>query len=322
MQYFPWHQASHQRLAESYEQQRLPHGLLLIAREGSGSDIFARHWAAWLLCEAEQKPCGRCKSCQLIESQTHPDFHWLGIEEGKKSISIDQVRELTVKLKESASLNHWRVAVIYQAERLTVNGYNALLKTLEEPGGHTQLLLVAGDKSRIPATILSRCQLMDINAAQDQTTVNWLQQQCPQAKEEDVQLALALSYYAPLKAQAIIEQHLPQFFALTENLEAILRRQLPPMALAELKELDPESLLSWWDFLICQLLRKGIDGSYSQQYSLNRWFQLAEIVSEKLLFRLRDELLAVLKEVQSGVALNMPMQLDHLASQWMQCVKK
>ncbi len=320
---YPWHQQAFEKLRLATQQDRNPHGLLLTARRGTGAEQFARYWSQFVLCRntnIDQKPCGECKPCQLIRSNGHPDFYWIERLEDKKQISIEQIRKLTASLHETANLSGWRVAVIFEAEKLTINGYNALLKTLEEPGQNTQLVLLAEQRSAIPATIVSRCQNLSIEPNSADQIFDWLKQQNPSASEQEIELALAVCHGAPIAALDWLQHdHQVLFEAAVDKLLAVFEGKLTAAVLADDKSIPVESLLYWWEYLTVLMIKSRQNRMQLSNSVLNRTAELAENADERLLFKFRDEILFQLKELREGVALNLPMQLDYLAQLWSRC---
>ncbi len=323
-QLFPWQESGYQRLLQAKLQQRMPHGLLLTAKAGSGLDSFCKLWSQQMLCtKSSEQPCGDCKSCRLFISQTHPDFYWVEVLEGKKQIAIDQIRELSSQLHETAGLSGWRVAVIYQAERLTVSAFNALLKTLEEPGKQTLLILAANDRSSIPATIVSRCQHLQLDAQDQEELKAWIIKRFPQMSHEQVELALQITHFAPLAAAELIENNrLDLFDEVARLLLSILVRKQPPTVLADYKSVTPEQLLIWWEFILCSMIRAHGMSISSKVDIMEQAYKLAENTDVGLLFSFRDNILFQLKELREGVSLNIAMQVDQLAMQWQQCYRR
>nr|WP_309247250.1 DNA polymerase III subunit delta' [Shewanella sp. VB17] len=118
--------------------------------------------------------CGFCKACLLVEANSHPDFYHV-VADGHQ-IKVDQIRELCQKLTSTSQQGGWRVAVISHSEKLNTAAANALLKTLEEPGKQTLLLLQSDAPSRLMATISSRCQRLHFQAPSHDEIKAWLAQ--------------------------------------------------------------------------------------------------------------------------------------------------
>jgi DNA polymerase-3 subunit delta' len=318
---YSWQENGYQRLLQAKQQQRLPHGLLLTAKEGSGLAEFCRSWSQYMLCTSTgDSPCHQCKSCQLFESESHPDFYWIGLLEDKKQITIDQIRHLSMQLQETPSLSGWRVAVIYQAERLNVSAFNALLKTLEEPGADTLLILAANDRSSIPPTIISRCQHLSLDPARHAKLLDWLSIECPQSPAESLELALKLAHGAPLAAARLIKEGELAFFEeVADLLTGVLEQRALPTSIAEYDKVAPEMLLSWWEFLVSAMIRHHKTGTAVSTKCMQNVYKLAERADIGLLFAFRDNILFQLKELKEGISLNIKMQLDQLAIEWQKC---
>lgn len=148
---------------------RLHHAWLLCGVEGAGKATFAYRAARRLLGAAPDPSRGTLGTrpddpvARLISAQAHPDLLVLervvdGGGKTKKSISVDQARELPEFFSKSPSQAKARVAIIDAADDLNLNAANALLKVLEEPPQHGVLFLVTHSPGRLLATIRSRCR--------------------------------------------------------------------------------------------------------------------------------------------------------------------
>lgn len=139
---------------------RVPHALLLTGPRGIGKRAAANAIAAARLCDAAgDEACGGCTSCRTLARGNHPDFELLAREPGKRDIGIGQVRALLETLHRKSQHSAGRVAVLDDAERMTVEAQNAFLKTLEEPPAGTLLLLISANPDRLLATVRSRCSV-------------------------------------------------------------------------------------------------------------------------------------------------------------------
>jgi len=164
------------RLAAAHVAGRLSHALLIHEDPGAGGEWLALWTAQRVLCTASaQAPCGQCTACRWVAAGQHPDFLALRPIEDSRQIRIEQIRELSQELALTAHQGSYKVALISPADALNRFAANALLKTLEEPPARTLLLLVATQPSRLPATVLSRCQRVRIRAPSRSEAVAWLQ---------------------------------------------------------------------------------------------------------------------------------------------------
>jgi len=172
----PWLQSARTRMRAAFEAQRLPHSLLLLSRPGLGAEQLANWITALALCESQgPRPCGECASCRLLRSDSHPDSHIVRLEEDAQQIKVDQVRALIESLSLKSYRGGYKVGVIEGAESLNANGANAFLKTLEEPGANTVLIMIARPSHRLPATIASRCSRLTLVPPPPQEAIAWLE---------------------------------------------------------------------------------------------------------------------------------------------------
>jgi DNA polymerase III subunit delta' len=172
----PWLAAERASLAAAYASGRLPHALLIHEAPGAGGEQLALWIAQLLLCtNADRAPCGVCMNCKRVLAGQHPDFLALRPVEDSKQIRIEQVRELGQELALTSHQGSYKVGLLSPADTMNRFAANALLKTLEEPPARTLLMLVATEPSRLPATILSRCQRVKVRAPTRGEATAWLQ---------------------------------------------------------------------------------------------------------------------------------------------------
>jgi DNA polymerase-3 subunit delta' len=154
---------------------RMPHALLIHEAPGAGGEWLAS-WAAQLvLCEAgAAAPCGACRACRRVQALQHPDLSWIRPLEDSRQIRIEQVRELAAELALTSHGGGYKVGIIAPADALNRFAANALLKTLEEPPAATLLVLVVTQPSRLPPTIVSRCQRLRVRAPARGAATAWL----------------------------------------------------------------------------------------------------------------------------------------------------
>ena len=146
-------------LVRVIEGERPPHALLVLGPKGAGKTTLALDLAAGLLCLAEDpaaRPCRACPACRKVVAGNHPDLHLVEPEGAGDQIRIGQVQRLISELSLTAMEGRFRVAILLAAQRLNPDAQNALLKTLEEPGPRTCLVLCADDAAALLPTVLSR----------------------------------------------------------------------------------------------------------------------------------------------------------------------
>ncbi|HSH72806.1 MAG TPA: DNA polymerase III subunit delta' [Methylophilaceae bacterium] len=190
---YPWQKPLWQQLTSTRD--RLPHAMLLRGRSGIGKFDFAKSLTNALLCQtpdSEGFACGVCASCGWFAQGNHPDYRLLSPEQDatgdedspapaktskRSQILIGQIRELDSFLEQSShSSDGLRIVLIYPAEALNPIAANALLKMLEEPPKGLKFILVADQPHRLLATIMSRCNKIDMPIPSRDDAVTWLAQ--------------------------------------------------------------------------------------------------------------------------------------------------
>ena len=202
---YPWQMKQWEQLSLAVDQNRLAHALLLNGPEGSGMGQFAGDFSRYLLCEAPAQgaACETCRSCILFNAGNHPDVRTLSPEDNGAQIKVDVVRELIAHLQLSVQYGKRKIALLEPAEGMNWRSANSLLKTLEEPTPSTILILVSYQPARLPATIRSRCQMINFNRTDRQTATEWLRARIDQPAQVNELLELAGG--APLKALDLYE---------------------------------------------------------------------------------------------------------------------
>lgn len=135
----------------------IAHAYLFSGPEGTGRKKMALALAKALLCvEKGDDSCGQCVECRKVEHGNHPNLYW--IEPDGAAIKIEQIRELQKQFSYRAVSSQIRIYIISQADRMTIQAANSLLKFLEEPLSPTVAILVADNGQALLPTIQSRAQ--------------------------------------------------------------------------------------------------------------------------------------------------------------------
>jgi DNA polymerase-3 subunit delta' len=154
---------------------RMAHAYLFCGPPRIGKTTLALGLAQALNCGQLDPPCGQCASCVKIGQHAHPDVRLILGEGAGESIRIDQVRALQREAVLSPYEGKHRVFILRRMDLATAEAANSLLKTLEEPPGHVVLGLTAVRVEALPATVVSRCQRIDLRPARCELVENALQ---------------------------------------------------------------------------------------------------------------------------------------------------
>lgn len=151
------HEQTVLHMQNAIRQKKVSHAYLLSGEAGSGKRLLAEAFAKTLLCEEGGiAPCGKCRSCRQVESGNHPDFCIVARE--KASLGVKEIREqVTADAQIKPYSSAYKVYLIDEAEKMTEEAQNALLKTMEEPPAYVVFLLLVSRPELLLQTVLSRC---------------------------------------------------------------------------------------------------------------------------------------------------------------------
>jgi len=229
---------------------RIPHAVMLLGAPGVGK----RCAAAWMARLA----LGIGDTAGLPEYPLtvpeHADLRRLRPPEDKHSIGIEQIRELVSDLSLTSYEGGGKVAIIEPANAMTANAANSLLKTLEEPPGDALLILVADRTGRLPATIFSRCQRINVAVPSESESLAWLDRLQPTTSWSR---ALRAAGNAPLAAITASER-LEATEAMSRDFAALSAKRAAPLDVAaKWAKHEPDFVLDW----LCREVQKCIYGA-------------------------------------------------------------
>ena len=137
---------------------KVSHAYLLAGEKGSGKKLLTGIFARTLQCEAHgSEPCGKCHSCIQAESGNQPDIIYV-THEKPGSISVDDIRgQVNGDIQIKPYSSPYKIYIIDEAEKLTQQAQNALLKTIEEPPAYAIIMLLTANEGMLLPTIKSRC---------------------------------------------------------------------------------------------------------------------------------------------------------------------
>ena len=165
----------------------MPHALLIGGPSGSGKSTYALEIAAALNCEAKNDtkqplPCRVCNNCRRIYSGSFPDVKLLQRSKDKASLGVEAVKDFREDMFLSATESDHKVYIIDDAESMTAEAQNALLKILEEPPSGVTIILLAKECDRILTTIKSRVQYIPMSRFSDEELTRCVIEKIPEAK--------------------------------------------------------------------------------------------------------------------------------------------
>lgn len=173
-----------QTLQRQVAEGRISHAYLFTGTRGTGKTTCAKILAKAVNCEHPEdgNPCGKCPSCQGIDSGLFLDVQEL---DAASNNGVDQVRALQDEAVYTPANVKMRVYIVDEVHMLTPAAFNALLKILEEPPEHLMFILATTEIHKVPATILSRCQRFSFRRIQPRDIARRL---ALVAKEEGIEL--------------------------------------------------------------------------------------------------------------------------------------
>jgi DNA polymerase-3 subunit gamma/tau len=171
-------------LKNAIKTNRIAHAYLFTGPRGVGKTTTARILAKTLNClnPKDAEPCNECEMCKSILNSQSLDIIEI---DGASNRGIDEIRTLRESVKYAPTRGKYKVYIIDEVHMLTRESFNAFLKTLEEPPGHTIFIFATTDVHKVPLTIISRCQRFDFRRIQMNTIKDLLEKI---AKEEKIEI--------------------------------------------------------------------------------------------------------------------------------------
>ncbi|MCM1120803.1 MAG: DNA polymerase III subunit delta [bacterium] len=194
-------------LQGALQSEKISHAYIINGEKSSGKEFIARIFAMALQCErGGVEPCNECHSCKQALSRNQPDIIYVSHEK-PNTIGVDDIRTQVnndVSIKPYSS--RYKVYIINEAEKMTTQAQNAILKTLEEPPEYAVIILLVSNVNTLLPTILSRCVLLNMKPVRDSLMKDYLMEELkvPDYKA-DVCVAFARGNVGKAKALASSE---------------------------------------------------------------------------------------------------------------------
>lgn len=166
---------------------KVSHAYIINGERSSGKEFIAKIFAMALQCEkGGDEPCQECHSCKQALSANHPDIIRL-VHEKPNTISVEDIRtQINQDMGIKPYQGPYKVYLINEGEKMTVQAQNALLKTLEEPPEYGVIIILTSSVESLLPTILSRCVVLNMRPVQDERVKKYLMEtlQVPDYKAE------------------------------------------------------------------------------------------------------------------------------------------
>ena len=169
------HDTIKEHFQKAIESHKISHAYILSGEAGMGRKSLAHAFALTLLCEKGLiQPCMECHACRQVLSGNHPDLIHV-THEKPGSIGVDDIREQindTISIRPYSS--YYKIYIVDEAEKMTVQAQNALLKTIEEPPSYAVIILLTTNPDAFLPTILSRCVQLKLKPLRDSVIRDYL----------------------------------------------------------------------------------------------------------------------------------------------------
>lgn len=204
---------------------REPHSIILHGEKGLGKKTIAKYIAAQLMCEERTGiPCGKCRACQLIERDAHPDLIFAKPNE-RGNYPVDDIRDNIVAdaplAPNEGSIKVYVIPDFDLSVQTSVQVQNILLKLIEEPPDHTALILTARSKEAFLTTIISRCVSLAVSPVETSESGDFLQTNYPDRDHAEIREALEAGKGNIGRCRAYMEKE--QFYYSAELARTIAR---------------------------------------------------------------------------------------------------
>lgn len=169
-------------LKETIKTHNTSHSYIFSGEQGIGKRLFARQFAKNIMCLKDGTCHDKCDSCIKFNANSNTDF--TEIEPEGKTLKIDQIRKMQEKIAEKPVISNKKIYVINNADLMSEESQNCLLKTLEEPPEYAIIILIVSNENKILPTIKSRCVSIRFNRISNQE----LKKQLPNLTDEQIKI--------------------------------------------------------------------------------------------------------------------------------------
>ncbi len=192
-------------LEQSVRHKQSFHAYCVYGPNGSGKEELVRYFAQMLLCHAKDGalPCGVCASCVHFMKKLHPDLVEIRKSEDEKNIGIEAMREAQRQMSLHPSFGERHVVIVYDAQDLSHEAQNSVLKFLEEPPASTVVLFVTSHVSSLLPTVRSRLLPIKLSLLRPDIVSAFLRKNHPNLSGDDIRFISEISAGRMKEAEAL-----------------------------------------------------------------------------------------------------------------------
>ncbi len=266
---------------------------------GVGSKECARLFASTLVCKnTSSAPCGACNACIMAKAESHPDIYELTPLDGKRNISVDQIRSIVTDAYTKPYESMKKVYIIAYGDDMNEQAQNAFLKVLEEPPEYAVFVILAENNESLLPTIRSRCTSIRFNPVADKKVEEYIKKNYPESVEGmdflvqyaggvvgDIEKILNTENFVTLRRESL------------EKLDALLsERKLDAYQVAEFLEEnkdDADLILRFWQGFLrdMMLISQGAKNLVKSTDFIDVLINLANKTQEEKIVKAIDEVL-------------------------------
>ena len=228
------HEQIIEHLQNAIELDKVSHAYIINGEKGTGKMLIADAFAMTLQCDNQARiPCLKCRSCKQTLSGNQPDIIHVSHEK-PNSISVEEIRtQLNNDIEVKPYSSPRKIYIIDEADKLTVQAQNALLKTIEEPPAYAVVILLTSNSDALLPTILSRCVQLNIKPVQDKVLKRYLMERL---KVPDYKADLSVAFARGNVGKAVA-------LASSENFDMIKKDALD--MLRYLEDMEIHEVVEW-----------------------------------------------------------------------------
>ena len=266
-----------QILQKSIQNNTISHSYMFVGIQGIGKKIIAKEFAKNILCLNQENKNSNtictCKSCIEFETNNNPDFSI--IEPDGNSIKIEQIRELQKRIQEKPIISNSKVYIIDNADMMTQEAQNCLLKTLEEPPEYATIILIGSNENLFLPTIKSRCMILHFEPISNENIKKYLQTELAISNIDDEMLDIFQGSIGKAIELKDKKEEYEKIIAFVENLDK--KDIIDLYKLAEPIYKSKEEIFEILDYINILLLKKA-----RQNYLYTNCIQIVEDTKKRL----------------------------------------